>query len=78
VTISNIVIGPTTCANHIDITATVAGQTRSIQLTREELQLDPGEVRDAFVARLRSFAKENNYTTIVQVRNNLAGKVFEL
>jgi hypothetical protein len=58
--------------------ATIGGTEYVEHITREELALEPGEVRDALVARLRSFAKENGYSTIAQVRNNLAGKVFQL
>lgn len=74
--VTNVSIGNSTCS-HIIITATVGGQQRTIHATREELQLDPSEVREAVVARLRSFARENNYT-LAQTRTNLAGKVFDV
>lgn len=75
--ISNIVLGSSSCG-HFDITATVNGVSRTVTFYRDELTLEPDEIRDAFIARLRSFAKENNYTTITQVRTNLVGKTFQL
>jgi hypothetical protein len=75
--IESMTIAPSSCG-HLVVRGTVAGTERDIHITRDELQLEPDEIRDAFVARLRSFAKENGYTTVAQVRNNLPGKVFHL
>lgn len=75
--VTNVSIAASSC-DHLVISATVAGQVRTIHVSRSELALEPGEVQEAFLHRLRAFAKENGYTTVAQIRNNLAGKVFNI
>ena len=75
--ISNLSIDASTCS-HLVVRGTVAGQERVIHFNRDELTLEPSEIRDAVVTRLRAFALENGYSTVNQVRNNLAGKVFHI
>lgn len=74
--VSNVSIAASSC-EHLVITATFAGQVRTIHVSRSELALEPGEAQEAFLHRLRSFAKENGYN-LAQLRANLAGKVFHV
>jgi hypothetical protein len=75
--ITNMSVDASTCS-HLVVRGTIAGVEREIHIHRDELAIEPGELRDAFLARLRAFAKENGYSTVAQVRTNLPGKVFNL
>jgi hypothetical protein len=70
----------TRCAgqNHYHIAGTVNGVARTITIHRSELDLDPTEVVDAFVARVRSDLKENSITTFAAAKTRLEGRTFQL
>lgn len=74
--VTNVSIAASSC-DHLVISATVAGQVRYIHVSRQELAHEPGEVQEAFLHRLRAFAKENGYN-LAQLRANLPGKTFNI
>ena len=76
--VTNMSVDASAC-NHLTVRGTIAGEERVIRIHRDELSLEPDEVRTAFLMRLRSWALENSYTTANQIRNNIGGgKVFHL
>jgi hypothetical protein len=64
--------------NHVTITATVNGVSRTETFLRSEFDLEPGEVREAFISRMRSAIKEAGATTAAQISTALIGKNFKL
>ena len=75
-TVTNVSIAAPTCS-HLVVTATIAGQVRTIHVSTSEVATEPDEYRAAFVARIRSFQLENGYN-LSQLRANLAGKTFQI
>lgn len=76
-TITNIVIAPSSCG-HLEVSGLVNGNPMTVSFYRDELALEPEDAKEAFIARMRSFAKENGYTTVAQVRTNVVGKTFQI
>lgn len=71
----------TRCAgqNHIDLSVSVnGGAARIVQINRDELGLDPDDLRTACLARIRSAVKEAGATTNAQVNTALVGKEFQV
>jgi len=64
--------------NHVTISATVNGNARTVRLLRSDFALDPGELDDAAIARLRSAVKEAGATTNAQIQTALVGKTFQV
>lgn len=64
--------------NHVTVTATVDGQSRTETFLRSDLDLEPAETRAAVIARLRSAVKEANASTPVQISNALVGNTFKV
>lgn len=75
-TITNI----TRCSGlgHYNFTVNVGAQTIQLQVHREEFDLEPTELRDAFVHRVRSALKEANANTFAQAQNALLNIQFEI
>lgn len=76
--IDKITIPPSPCG-HLVLRVEVNGKTHDIHVHRDDLTLDgPEEMRDAVIARVRSFARENGIGTINALRTALQGKVFHV
>ena len=71
----------TQCAggNHRHIPITVGGVTRTLSVTRSDLQVEPNESEEAIIARIRSALKEGDATLGLPSWNAiLAGKEFQV
>jgi hypothetical protein len=64
--------------NHVTVTGTVNGAALTQTFLRSDLDLDPSDVRDAVVTRLRSAVKEAGATTPAQISTALTGKTFQV
>ena len=67
--------------NHIVVSGTVNGVSRTVQFLRSELDLDPNDgedLRASFVARCRSAVKEAGATTPQQISAALVNKTFQI
>ena len=63
---------------HWHFTVTVDGQSRTLTLDREDFDLNPGNLQEAFLTRVRSAVKEAGATTFAQARTALINNEFKL
>ena len=64
--------------NHIDLTITVGAQARTIHLLQSDLTLEPDELRDAVITRVRSAVKESGATTAAEVKAAIEGQTYRV
>lgn len=79
-----VISGLTRCTatgSHITISGTIGGTSGTIHMLLSDFTTDfndPDEIRDAFVARVRSAVKEAGATTPAQIQTALVGKTFQI
>lgn len=67
--------------NHYELPITISGVQRILHFTKDELERDfttVEEAREEVIDRLRSAIKESGATTLVQIRNAISNKTFNI
>lgn len=64
--------------NHYHFTVDIAGQTHELVFNRSDFDLEPKELEQAFLNRVRSAVKEAGATTFAQARVAVLNKEFKL
>ncbi len=63
---------------HWNVVVTVNNQSKTFQLEKEGLDLEPDELKDAALHRIRSALIESNALTFQQARNTLINNTFAI
>ena len=63
--------------NHVNLVVRInGGAQQTVTVLRSELDLEPGEQREAAISRVRSAIKEAGAVTAGQIQTALVGKTF--
>lgn len=63
---------------HWHFTVQVGSQTHNLQFETEDFSLEPRDLKESFIARVRSVVKEAGVTNFTQIKTALVNKEFKL